>query len=66
MSGDHFLLTITDDGIGLPSGFNANRSDCMGMNLMQAFAQKFAQLILSAENGTRIDTSFDYEPDAAN
>ncbi len=63
-SANNFLLTVKDDGAGLPEGFNVARSDSMGMNLMRGLSAEIgAQFTLVKERGTRIDISFAYNPD---
>jgi two-component sensor histidine kinase len=63
ISENNYLLSIKDDGVGLPAGFNADISDSMGMNLMKGLSEEIGtQFILSTENGTRIDIIFTYDP----
>ena len=62
-SENNFLLIIKDNGIGLPAGFNATRSNSMGMNLMRGLSQEIgAQFTLSSQNGAKIEISFAYDP----
>jgi two-component system, sensor histidine kinase PdtaS len=64
ISGNHFLLTMSDDRIGLPSTFQSHQSNSMGMNLMRGLCAEIgAEFILDGQHGTRIDISFLYEPD---
>ena len=65
VSENNYLLTIKDNGIGLPHGFNLIRPDSMGMNLMQGLSAEIgAEFTLTNENGTRVDINFDYVLDA--
>ena len=65
VSENNYLLTIKDNGIGLPHGFNLIRPDSMGMNLMQGLSAEIgAQFTLTNENGTRVNINFEYVPDA--
>jgi len=58
------LLTIKDNGAGLPPGFDVDRSDSMGMNLMRGLSAEIgAQFILSNQNGVMIEVTFKYDPD---
>lgn len=53
--GAQLLLRITDDGIGLPPAFDANKSPSFGYQIIQAFAQKLkASLLLDGANGTDV------------
>ena len=55
LSGDQLSLTIKDDGIGLPVGFNPLKSDSMGMNLMRGLSQEIgAQFTITRQGGTEI------------
>ena len=61
---NHLLLTIKDNGIGLPAAFNMEKADSMGMNLMRGLSEEIgAKISISTENGTRIAVSFVYDPD---
>ena len=63
-SGNHLLLTINDNGIGLPSGFNFNKPDSMGMNLIQGLSKDIdAEFTINSQNGTQISITFVYNPD---
>jgi two-component sensor histidine kinase len=57
-----FLLTIQDNGTGLPAGFDVTRSDSMGMNLMRGLSAEIgAAFFIYNEYGTCVVTSFVYE-----
>jgi len=46
-SDDHLTLTVSDDGVGLPPGFNLQDSKSLGMRIVRAFASQLgAQLTL--------------------
>jgi len=63
-STDHLLLTITDNGIGLPAGSNGAKRDSMGMNLMGGLSEEIgASLSIHSEIGTSISVSFTYNPE---
>jgi len=58
------LLTITDNGIGLPAGSNGAKRDSMGMNLMGGLSEEIgASLSIHSEIGTSISVSFTYNPE---
>jgi two-component sensor histidine kinase len=64
ISVDTFLLTIRDNGAGLPNGFNINRSNSMGMNLMSGLSQEIgAAFTVASDNGTQVDVRFAYHQD---
>jgi two-component sensor histidine kinase len=52
---DHLMLTVSDDGVGLPPGFNLQDSKSLGMRIVRAFASQLgAQLTLHPrERGTQ-------------
>jgi two-component sensor histidine kinase len=58
------LLTIEDNGIGLPPGFIAAKHNSMGMNLMRGLCAEIgAKFSMQSQQGTRIAISFLYDPD---
>jgi two-component sensor histidine kinase len=58
-TGGNCQLTIADNGIGLPEGFNPENSDSLGMNLMQGLsAQLGGGLELLNNNGLFIRLQF--------
>ncbi|GGH74091.1 two-component sensor histidine kinase [Filimonas zeae] len=58
-AGEHCLLSIADNGIGLPEGFDPAASDSLGMNLMQGLsAQLGGELELLNDNGLFIRLRF--------
>ncbi len=55
-------LVIADLGPGLPSGFNAERIDSMGMNLMKGLSKQLGGIFqLEIENGVKIKIEFKTE-----
>ncbi len=61
---NNLLLTINDNGIGLPSEFNIDKTDSMGLNLMRGLSEDIdAQFTISSQNGTQISLAFVYDPD---
>jgi two-component sensor histidine kinase len=61
---DQLVLTIQDDGIGLPSTFNINKSDSMGMNLMRGLSEEIgANFTIHNQIGTKVEVSFTNDPD---
>lgn len=63
-SANEILLTIKDNGTGLPAVFDIEKSNSMGMNLMRGLSDEIgAQLTISSENGTHISVSFVYDPE---
>ncbi len=54
-----FCLTVADDGIGFPDGFDLNSSSSMGLMLVQLFARQLeAHLELERDGCTRFVISF--------
>ena len=60
----HVLLTIEDNGIGLPTEFIAAKHNSMGMNLMRGLCTEIgAKFSMHGQQGTQISVSFLYDPD---
>lgn len=59
-AGDHhFVLTIADNGIGLPPGFDAGKSNSLGMSLMQGLSKQLGcNFTITSNNGTTITINF--------
>ncbi|MBD0256118.1 MAG: sensor histidine kinase, partial [Cytophagales bacterium] len=54
-----YELTIEDNGMGLPAGFDPARSRSLGMRLMYGFSQQLGgELSIASRNGLRIRLSF--------
>ncbi|TGE03787.1 tetratricopeptide repeat-containing sensor histidine kinase [Hymenobacter fodinae] len=55
-----YQLTITDDGVGLPSGFDLQRSRSLGMVIIKGLSHQLdGQLLVTAADGVRISLQFD-------
>lgn len=56
-----FILTISDDGIGIPAGPSRNGNASMGMRLMQGLSEDIGgRFSIDGRNGTRIQVVFEY------
>lgn len=54
------LLTITDNGVGLPAAFDIHTRNSMGMNLMQGLSEDIdGDFDIVNHDGTSISISFD-------
>jgi PAS domain S-box-containing protein len=54
-----YSLTIEDNGIGLPTGFDVNRQNSLGFRMMAALSQQLnAELSVDGERGTRVEVRF--------
>jgi len=63
-SAEHLLLTIKDNGVGLPAAFDIHTKDSMGMNLMQGLSEDIGgKFIICNQNGTVISIAFNYAPE---
>jgi len=57
------LLTISDNGVGLPDRLNTARPGSLGMQLMQGLAGDLdGTFTIESRNGTTIRIAFEYEP----
>jgi two-component sensor histidine kinase len=66
VSSNHLLLTIEDNGIGLPAGFSQTKQNSMGINLIKGLSAELgAEFILAGQNGTKISISFPHQPEGA-
>ena len=63
---DHLTLTVSDDGVGLPPGFNLQESKSLGMRIVRAFASQLgAQLTLHPrERGAQFNLLVPLNPSA--
>jgi two-component sensor histidine kinase len=60
---DHFLLTIADNGIGMPAHFNNKRPGSLGMSLMAGLSEDLdGKFTVENNNGTILKISFKHEP----
>ncbi|RPD41398.1 histidine kinase dimerization/phosphoacceptor domain -containing protein [Chitinophaga barathri] len=58
------VLTIADDGVGLPPDFDHLKSSSLGMSLMQGLSEDLGgHFSLHGRQGTHISVAFDYEDD---
>jgi len=63
-SENHLLLTISDNGVGFPPGFNITSPDSMGLKLMQGLSEDIdGKFLIRNNNGTEIILDFVYDPD---
>jgi two-component sensor histidine kinase len=54
-----FLLSVADNGIGLPAGFDSVRTNSLGMKLMKGLSREInAQLSIESKEGTLIQVAF--------
>jgi two-component sensor histidine kinase len=55
-----YQLTITDDGVGLPPGFDLKRSRSLGMVIIKGLSRQLdGQLAVSTADGVRLSLQFD-------
>jgi two-component sensor histidine kinase len=58
------VLSVRDDGVGLPQGFNGTKQVSMGMNLMKGLCEDIdGTFSIQSNSGTAIIVSFMYNPD---
>lgn len=61
-SENNVLLTIRDNGIGLPPDVDTKKIDSMGMNLMRGLSAEIgAEFIMYNDHGTNVAISFVYD-----
>lgn len=66
-SQNELLLVISDNGVGMPAGFNMDARNSMGMNLMRGLSEDIeASFQLTDHHGTEIRVTFHYEPVSVN
>jgi two-component sensor histidine kinase len=66
ISDSQILLTIADNGRGLPTEFDSRIGASMGMELLQGLTDDLGgSFSIETDNGTRIKVIFDYKPIAA-
>jgi len=62
MGGVNYLLTIADNGIGLPANIDSPQHDSLGMSLMRGLSDDIdGDFTIANDNGTVINISFVYE-----
>ena len=56
-------ITVTDDGIGLPDGFDVESSDTLGLRLVKNLieGQLAGKVVFTSSGGTRVTMSFGME-----
>ena len=55
------MMSISDNGIGLPSGFQIEKSESLGMQLILALTSQLdGEVVFSGDNGTRFTITFTY------
>ncbi|REL38551.1 PAS domain-containing protein [Rhodohalobacter sp. SW132] len=60
--GENYLLTVSDNGIGVPHGFEVNQTNCSGLYLAQVMAEQInGSISLESDNGTRATLEFTTE-----
>ncbi|MBK7975478.1 MAG: PAS domain S-box protein [Deltaproteobacteria bacterium] len=60
---DRRVLTVADDGIGVPEGFAPDAGSSLGLRLVGYMLEQLgATMSMSREGGTRFDVSFTVEP----
>lgn len=63
ISDSQILLSIADNGRGLPGDFNAKIGASMGMELLQGLTDDLGgNLSIETDNGTHVKVIFDYKP----
>ncbi|SEM30760.1 Two-component sensor histidine kinase, contains HisKA and HATPase domains [Chryseobacterium taichungense] len=59
MEKDHYKLIISDNGIGLPDGFDIDETESLGMNLMRGLTDQLdGNFTLESKNGLKIIINF--------
>ncbi len=52
-------LSVSDDGIGFPDGFNPDKSDTMGFKIMTLFARQLGgEISIDQKDKTRVNLEF--------
>ncbi|WP_080054485.1 tetratricopeptide repeat-containing sensor histidine kinase [Spirosoma aerolatum] len=63
MGGTNYVITITDNGIGLPATIDSQQHDSLGLSLMRGLSDDIdGQFSITNNNGTLITIHFVYEP----
>lgn len=63
-AGNKIVLTIKDDGVGLPAGFERRQVSSMGLNLMKGLTGDIdGCFTIQSNNGTVVTVSFAYNPE---
>jgi len=60
---DHFILSITDNGVGLPEGYNTDQSNSLGITLMKGLSTQLGGFFaITSNKGVQIVMDFMVEP----
>ncbi|HQN21058.1 MAG TPA: PAS domain S-box protein [Thermotogota bacterium] len=60
--GSHYRLTVEDNGIGFPKGFNPEKTEGTGLNIVKSIVEQIdGQLTLQTHNGAKIAITFPVE-----
>lgn len=63
-AGNIVVLTVKDDGVGLPTGFDNKCRSSMGLNLMKGLSEDIdGCFTIQSNNGTIVTVSFAYNPE---
>jgi PAS domain S-box-containing protein len=55
-----YVLAVTDNGVGLPPGFNLSEADSLGLQLVSMIADQLgSELVITQEVGTTFSLTFD-------
>jgi two-component sensor histidine kinase len=61
ISDNNYLLQISDNGSGLPNGFDHNQTDSMGFNLMRGLSKQIGGKLV-VENSSGVTISIQFQP----
>lgn len=57
--GHEYLLSVADDGIGLPNGFDIDKNNSLGLSLIKGLGKSLrASIRITSDAGTRIELTF--------
>jgi two-component sensor histidine kinase len=63
---NELTLTIADDGVGLPAGFDLEQAHSLGLSLVHSLVQQLKGTVsFSSEHGTRFEIQFPHEAEHA-
>lgn len=66
VSQHELVLSISDNGVGLPSGFNFRKTNSMGMNLLKGLADDIeGNFVLENNNGVRYEITFRHDTETS-
>lgn len=56
---EYYLLSIADNGVGLPEGFDVHRTKSLGLRLMQGLSDQLdGEFSLESDHGLRVSVTF--------